>query len=314
MHQPGLKRPRHCPRPPPPIAHPVDQRHIAPRHMSRQQVRMPRRGLGIRRHHQIGAMVQRPLQQRRHRGVVGNHQRPHRTGPRADRRNVADIEAGVRRRLDKHHPRAGEICRVIGGRGQVGHRYAERAQKFLCQQPGVVIPVRGQHDPVARLQAGHQRARDRRHPGRKCHHRRIFQQRQLRLQLIPGRVRSAAIAVAAKGVVRHMIGRRRNQRRRDRIARCQPRLAVMQQARCQKLIVILHRPTFQTDPATLLRLHASTSAIRPPSCPSSWPKYPNPTVTAREVAAENPPPSGPVSPGQTDPPAATTPPSPPPRR
>ena len=186
MHLPSLERPRHRPRQPAPIAHPRHKGSVSPRDMAKQHIRMPRRRFGISRHHQIAAQIQGALQQRCHRGVIGNHQGPCRAGTRHHGCNIHHIQTGVRRRFQIDHRSTAKIGAVVIARRHLDHLNAKGRQKACREHPRDIVAIRRNDQPVALFQHRHQRRRNRRHARGKADHLGLFQQRKLGLDGLPG--------------------------------------------------------------------------------------------------------------------------------
>ena len=240
MHQEGLERPRHRAGHPPPVAHPCHQARIAARDMTEQHVGMARRRLGVGGHHQIGAQVQRPLQQRRHRGVVGNHPRPRRAGAGGDGGDVDHVQPGVRRGFQVDHRRAVKAgLGIVAGR-QFGDLDAQGFQEAFGEHPGDVIAVGRDDQPVAGLQRGEKCRGDGGHAGRKGDRLGLFQQGKLGLDRLTTRVGIAAVDVVDALDMRQVEGGRGGDRRHHRIAGGKTRLAVMQKPRDPGGDVVVH--------------------------------------------------------------------------
>ena len=228
VQKPGLERPRHRARQLAPLCHPRHEHRIPARDMAVQHIRMARRRLGIGRHHQIGAKVQRTLQQRGHGGVVHNQLGANRMGLARGQRDVAAIETGVGGGLDEHRRRAGEIRAVHIAGGNQLHVDPKRGQKPVRQKPRRIVAILGQDQHVSGFQHGEQRRRDRRHAGGKAHHRCAFQYGQLLFHLFPGRHRGPAIGMARPLQPRQMEGCGRDHRRHNGVTLPQPGGAVVQ--------------------------------------------------------------------------------------
>ena len=228
MHEPSLKPARNRPGNPPPIPHAAHQPGIAPRDMAKQHIRMPGRRLGIGGHNQIRPQIEGPLQQRRHRRVVDNDPRPHRPRPRRNRSNIAQVQPRVRRRFQMNHRHPGQVHRRHRQSRHFLNQHPHRNQKIPREHPCHIIAIRWDDHPIARLDRRHQGRRDRRHARRERNTRRVLQNGQLLLDLLPDRRRHPRVSERRPLNLGQMIGRRCHNRRHNRIALGQPMRPVMQ--------------------------------------------------------------------------------------
>ena len=161
--------------------------------MAEQHVAVAGGGLGVGGDHDVGAEIQRALQQRCHGGVVDDHDGPGLMGAGGGLSDVAEVEAGIGRGLDVDHFRAGKIGGGIGGGGQLGDPDPEALQEFGAEDTGHVIAVRRQDQVVAGLEGREQGGGDGGHAGGEGDAGRILQQGQLLFHLLPGRAGHAGV-------------------------------------------------------------------------------------------------------------------------
>lgn len=173
---------------------------LAADHRAGEQVAVAAQVLGGRVQHDVGAVLQRPLQHRRGEGVVDDGQEALAARDGRDGGNVDQPQVGVGRRL--------EIDRAGLGADGGGHRFrarevgehgvdAQARQPLREQREGSAVDDLVDHDLVAALQQRQQRGRDRRHAGGRDHAGLgPFERGQPLFQQGLGRVAGAAVDVA----------------------------------------------------------------------------------------------------------------------
>ena len=132
-----------------PASHPGQQIGIGGDHQSQQQVRVAADELGRAVHHQVGAELQRPLQQGSGEGVVHDDQRAAFAAEPAQRGQVGDVHQRIGRRLQPQQVRGPRGLLRRRRVGDVDGRHLpppdERAVGQQGAHPGVGI---GRHDDV----------------------------------------------------------------------------------------------------------------------------------------------------------------------
>ncbi len=211
MNQPGLERSRYGPGKFSPIAHGGDEAGVTRSDVAENHVGMAVDRFCIRRNHGIGAEFDGALPKGRRRRVVHDHSRSGLAALGGCLANIADVEPRIRRRLDPHQPKSGEILAVEVRRWARLYGDAIGCEVAVSQSTRGVIGVRGQKDAIARLGQAAKDRRLRRHPGRKNNGLGVFQNRKRVFERAPGGVAPARILIWPRRVA----GKEENTRGHD---------------------------------------------------------------------------------------------------
>ncbi len=101
---------------------------------------------------EVGAKLQRLLQDRRQEGVVGDHQGARRLGPRRHLLQVGDPQERIARRFDQHDfRRLGKGLVALGRIGQIGEFHPEMPEigPFPQQSVGAAVAIMGGQHQIA---------------------------------------------------------------------------------------------------------------------------------------------------------------------
>ena len=178
---------------------------------------MPARRLGIGGDDDIGAKVQRALAKRRHRGVVDDADPPRRADRPGNRRDVAQIEARVRGGFDEDEAIAVKAPFIETGDRALIEAYPQLGQEAVGQQPGCIVAVRGQQDPVACAKEGEEGRGDGGHAGREEQRFGGFEMGQRLFRRLPCRVFGAAIAGEPRRIAGQVVHGAKRQGQRQRL-------------------------------------------------------------------------------------------------
>ena len=196
-----------------PVAQAGQQAGVAGRDVAQDEVGVAGQTLGVRRHRQVGAELERELAERRGGRVVDRHQRAAGVGLGGDRRDVADVQAGVARRLEPDQGRlAGDAGEPRPGGGRAGHRDAEAGEVAVDQVAHPVVAVGRHGQRVAGAEHGHEDGRGRGLARAEDQGLAALEVAERALEGLPGGVLAAAVPV---GDVRR-VARQVERRRRDR--------------------------------------------------------------------------------------------------
>ena len=178
---------------------------------------MPARRLGIGGDDDIGAKVQRALAERRHRGVVDDADPPRRVDGPGNRRDVAQVETGVRGGFDEDEAIAVKAALIEAGGRALIEAYPQLGKETVGEKPGGVIAVRGQKDAVACIQEGEEGRGDGRHAGGEEQRFGGFEMRQRLFHRLPCRVFGAAIAGEPRRIAGQVVHGAKRQGQRQRL-------------------------------------------------------------------------------------------------
>ena len=200
------------------------RRSAAPRSGSRTETapsstsECPQSALGAREHREVGAVGERLLAERGADGVVDGEQRARGVRGLGRGGDVDEVQARVGGRLDPHERRA------VDRAGDPRRRHepdldAERLELLAGEAPDPRVAVAAGHEHVAGAQHGEQHGGDRGHAGGEHGALAAVELAERALQVRPGRVLVAAVAVGRRVLVpAQVVGRGEHRPRQQRVA------------------------------------------------------------------------------------------------